>query len=472
MKKSVALPLLLSFFTLHPSAFPQGSLTPPGPPAPMMKTLQQIEPRIDLQNAPASAVNTTAANYHFIISQPGSYYLSANLDVTKTNGIQISVAGVSLDLNGFEISRVSGSGGNGIQINNTSNRTVIRNGSIRGFNTGINSNGTIFNYPRSCTFRDLRVSGCTLTGIFAGMGAVLDSCQAHDNSGYSGISAGSGSSLTNCSATRNTGFGIVAGSGSALINCTASDNTGQAGIAADPGSSLSNCSAYGNACMYGISAAEGSSLINCTASTNTADTLSSAGIATGPRCTLLNCNSSDNTSSATPTAQTGMGFELGINNTVQKCTAAGNKGHGIVTGASARLSDCNSGENGASGASGSGISANIRAVVSRCTTNGNRTSGIVVLGGSLVSDCTANVNGNGLSGDAGINSTGGSGSRIEANQARDNAGIGIATSSGDIVIRNSAGANSVANFSPSSGANFAPIQTPSTATNPLANIVF
>src|SRR6186713_431090 len=76
----------------------QGPLAPPGAPAPTMKTLQQVEPRIDLQNAPAAAVTTTDADYHYIITQPGSYYLSANLVVSKTNGIKINTAGVTLDL--------------------------------------------------------------------------------------------------------------------------------------------------------------------------------------------------------------------------------------------------------------------------------------------------------------------------------------------------------------------------------------
>jgi len=47
----------------------QGSLTPPGAPAPTMKTLDQIEARTPI-------TNTTNL---VTISQPGSYYLTHNL---------------------------------------------------------------------------------------------------------------------------------------------------------------------------------------------------------------------------------------------------------------------------------------------------------------------------------------------------------------------------------------------------------
>ena len=78
--------------------FAQGSLTPPGTPAETMKTLEQVEPRIDV----ATVVGNSS--YHHVISQPGSYYLSENVGVTKANGIMIESANVTLDLNGFNIS--------------------------------------------------------------------------------------------------------------------------------------------------------------------------------------------------------------------------------------------------------------------------------------------------------------------------------------------------------------------------------
>src|SRR5437763_1954371 len=115
-KQAIASVLLISAFHLFSfSAFPQCSLTPPGAPAPTMKKLDEVEPRTNLQASPAAVgVDTTNPSYHFIISQPGSYYLSANVLVTKANGIQISAEGVTLDLNGFQVSGVTAAG-NGIE---------------------------------------------------------------------------------------------------------------------------------------------------------------------------------------------------------------------------------------------------------------------------------------------------------------------------------------------------------------------
>src|SRR3954468_2089970 len=225
-KQTIASVLLILAFQLFSfSAFPQGSLTPPGAPAPTMKTLDQVEPRIDLQNAPASAVTTTNADYHFIISQPGSYYLSANLAVTKANGIQINAEGVTLDLNGFQVSRGTGSGGDGIQISGSAHRFRLLNGSVQGFAMGINTlNGA--QGARASKFRDLDVSGCSSIAILSGPAALLESCYVHDNTGTHGFSCSSGSTLTNCTASANTvTYALSAGVGATVINCTASSNT-------------------------------------------------------------------------------------------------------------------------------------------------------------------------------------------------------------------------------------------------------
>ena len=297
-------PLLL----LPISAFSQGSLTPSGPPGPTMKKLDELEPRTNLQATPApTGVDPSNANFQFVINQPGSYYLSANLAVTKANGIQINAEGVTLDLNGFQVSRGSGSGGDGIQIPNTAHRFRLLNGSIKGFATGINMPGT--SGARASKFRDLDVSGCTSIAILSGPGAFLESCYVHDNTGDKGFSCASGSTLLNCTAAANTvNFAMATGVGANVTNCTASNNTTNFGIYADAGSTLTNCSALSNA---------GTDTYSC-------------GIATGTGCTITASTAYSNwTNSGTPSANTGVGFAVGSGNTVQGCTAANNRGDGI-----------------------------------------------------------------------------------------------------------------------------------------------
>src|SRR5215831_14797408 len=99
--------LLLS--TLNPqlsTCFAQGSLTPPGAPAPGMKTLTQLEPRTPIASAP------------FTISAPGSYYLTTNVSVSAGDAITIATNNVTLDLRGFTISSTAApSAGRGILLN-------------------------------------------------------------------------------------------------------------------------------------------------------------------------------------------------------------------------------------------------------------------------------------------------------------------------------------------------------------------
>jgi hypothetical protein len=85
---------LLALSTLNSqlsTAFAQGSLTPPGAPAPTMITLQQIEPRTPISSVP------------FTITTPGSYYLTTNLYSPSGNGITVSANDVTIDLNGFAL---------------------------------------------------------------------------------------------------------------------------------------------------------------------------------------------------------------------------------------------------------------------------------------------------------------------------------------------------------------------------------
>jgi hypothetical protein len=114
------------------TAFAQGSLTPPGAPAPTMKSLDQIEPR-----TPVDAVHTPGVSlFMFYINQPGSYYLTTNIvGVSGKDGIGIAGNNVTLDLNGFTL--LGGSGTEeGIYIYNTCTNITVRNGNVSGWSTG------------------------------------------------------------------------------------------------------------------------------------------------------------------------------------------------------------------------------------------------------------------------------------------------------------------------------------------------
>jgi len=160
---------LLFTLALQPSTLlAQGSLTPPGAPAPTMKTLQQVEPRVPISSAP------------FTITQPGSYYLTTNLTVSGGNAITIATNGVTLDLNGFTIASTAPSAtGYGIYINSGLRNIAIQNGHIQG---GVTNNGSGvfsglgFGYgiyysglaPQNVRVSGVSVSGCQYHGIYVG----------------------------------------------------------------------------------------------------------------------------------------------------------------------------------------------------------------------------------------------------------------------------------------------------------------
>jgi len=348
----------------------QGSLTPPGAPAETMKTLEQVEPRVDVMTLAGDA------NSEIVITNSGSYYLSANLAVTLQQGILIGVPGVTLDLNGFQIFRESGSGWRGISIASGGDRVTVRNGTIVGFLYGIQDD----TYSKSCLYEKLAVSGCTVYGIFAGTasrivdcrvhgnpgtgissgsGASLDGCTASDNGG-DGISVGSGSSLNGCTADKNQGsHGIRAGNGSSLYSCSAYNNEGDGiwsgngsslascsayankstGIYTPGGSSLDGCTAYGNRGSYGIYAGIVSSLRGCTARDNHSSASSSYGIYAGDGSTVVECSAYSNSNTNSPgTSLQGLGIYVGIGSTVKDCTAGYNEGDGIRIGDSCTAS--------------------------------------------------------------------------------------------------------------------------------------
>jgi hypothetical protein len=167
------------------SAAGQGALTPPGAPAAMMKTLDQIEPRTPVNT------NTAPGNSfaQFVISKPGSYYLTGNImsaGVTGQQGIEITTNNVTLDLNGFSLLGVTSVNASGIFITNNCNNMIVRNGIISGWGGG---GGVSAQQSANDIFEHLTLAA-NQTGLGIGDNSTVKDCVVVSNALY-GIIASS-----------------------------------------------------------------------------------------------------------------------------------------------------------------------------------------------------------------------------------------------------------------------------------------
>jgi hypothetical protein len=186
-----ALAIILLLATLTSVLCAQGSLIPPGAPAPTMKTLAQVEARTAITNTANVGIN-----------QPGSYYLTTNITVSSGHAVSILVSNVMLDLNGFTLfSTDPSANGYGIYLSNSVRNITIMNGFIRGGLTNNGSNiytghgfshgilaigGTVGNILIS----RVQISGCRTAGILIDLGTTttIESCHVQTVGG-SGLTA-------------------------------------------------------------------------------------------------------------------------------------------------------------------------------------------------------------------------------------------------------------------------------------------
>jgi len=238
MKTKLILLALIS--TLNPqlsTVFAQGSLTPPGAPAATMKSLAQIEPR-----TPVDATHTPGSSgASFIINQPGSYYLTTNLvGVSSKDGIEILTNNVTLDLNGFTLSGVSGSW-DGINIPNAQTNIVVRNGTISGWGGGGDGVDGESSWSFNQVFEHLNISTCGYGMFFYGAAVVRD-CNCENNATH-GIVIFGGGIISGCTANNNGATGIDMANGM-VLGCFAINNS-QNGILVAPGT-VSGCFVQNN----------------------------------------------------------------------------------------------------------------------------------------------------------------------------------------------------------------------------------
>ncbi|MCO5053414.1 MAG: hypothetical protein M9920_14085 [Verrucomicrobiae bacterium] len=199
---------------LQPSALlAQGSLTPPGAPAPTMKTLDQIEAR-----TPVDAAHTSGDSLSlFIIRTPGAYYLTTNIvGVANQRGIEIRANNVTLDLNGFTLMGVSNAA-SGILVVDTCTNVTIRNGMLSGWGNGFHA---IRGLGQNLTLERLSVIGNSF-GLMSSGGDIIRDCLVSGNQ-RDGIDVfGSHSLVANNNVTQNN---LQAGPGNASLCVIGSNN--------------------------------------------------------------------------------------------------------------------------------------------------------------------------------------------------------------------------------------------------------
>jgi hypothetical protein len=193
----------------------QGSLTPPGAPAPIFKTLDQTEPR-----TPLSTAGTPGdADSVFRISVSGSYYLTGNLiAVAGKHGIEIAASGVTIDLMGFSLQGVAGSL-DGIHLGG-SDDIHIHNGHVIGWaGAGLKSDVGSFN----AMIEDIVFHNNAGGGIAVDDRALIRRCIVSGGTGV-GIQTGDNAHISECTIQGAAGGGIVAGQNGIVRNCILQQN--------------------------------------------------------------------------------------------------------------------------------------------------------------------------------------------------------------------------------------------------------
>ena len=257
----------------------QGPLAPHAAPAPTMLTLSQVEPR-----TPISAVPAT-------ITASGSYYLTTNLTTGgAVSAITVLADDVTLDLNGFALQGSNNLASFGVQVGIypavTQYNVTIRNGTVRGWGTGVQAVNAV-----NSQFEKLRLYGNTGgDGLDTGTGCFVADCTTQANT-VQGIYGGTGSTVRNCVANNNGTNGIAAGYGCRVLDCTADYNG--VGIVAVGNCTVSGCTAYFNS-RQGIRSSQYCSITGCTASENSLD-----GILVDAACNVFNNTADFNGGSVT-----------------------------------------------------------------------------------------------------------------------------------------------------------------------------
>ncbi len=271
---------------------------PPGPVAPTMKTLNDVEPRIPIR----------AADLPLAITSPGSYYFVENI-ATSPTGISIQSSDVTIDLMGFSYSKGVGAATVAFSVSSPQENITIKNGILRDWpvkavsaanasksrfqdlfisNTG--TSATVGNsglhVGDACVISRCTVVNSTGRGFWLGQDNIVTDCLAIGN-GFEGFSLFSGT-VRNCIAKNNNGTGIFSFSSTVIEGCSASGSTTGSGIRPGSGSVVKNCTTALNA-GHGIEVNAATEVRGCSSYNNTGD-----GILAGGNSRIIGNNCSGN----------------------------------------------------------------------------------------------------------------------------------------------------------------------------------
>lgn len=270
---------------------------PPGDLRAKMKSLNEIEPREAISALP------------FPITNSGAYYLTRSLPGSNgVDGIMINADDVKLDLNGFALNGVTGSG-NGISVIGPARHNItIRNGVVRGWGVfGITAGNA-----HESLLENITAFSNTLDGIVIGENSVVRNCGGFKNLG-NGLAVGRDGSIIDCKMRDNGQNGIVAGMSCRLDGCTASRNV-QAGISVANYSTVRDCITVENFLGPGILVSSKCRIVGNTSGSNT----NSAGIK------VMGCNNKIEDNSVANNQWGIFVDDTGFGNLVVRNSATGN----------------------------------------------------------------------------------------------------------------------------------------------------
>jgi hypothetical protein len=189
------------------------------------------------------------SGFPYKVTSNGSYRLTGNLTVpASTDGIDVTAANVTIDLNGFLITGPGSTASIPIGINASGKSDVtVENGAVTGFGTGVEvgPSGIVRNVHADANG----------VGINAGNNSVIEGCTANSSTVNDGIDCLAGCVISGNTANGNFDNGIVAQNGSVISGNVAFHNTANDGILCNgSGCLISGNTAFNN--FTGISAGD------------------------------------------------------------------------------------------------------------------------------------------------------------------------------------------------------------------------